>query len=100
MGHDVRIALNGAAALALAEQFKPQVVLLDIGLPGMSGFELATELRKKQADAALLLIAVTGYGDEDTRERIRCAGFDHHLPKPCGSDELEKLLAAYGRGSN
>lgn len=93
LGHDVRTACDGPAALTQARAFKPQVGLLDIGLPGMDGCELATRLRQDSAGAELLLIAITGYDDAATRERIRLAGFDHHLFKPCNADELENILA-------
>jgi PAS domain S-box-containing protein len=94
LGHEVRTAPDGPAALQKAQAFKPQVALLDIGLPGMDGCELAQALRADSGEA-LLLIALTGYGDELTRERVRQAGFDHHFLKPCESDALEALLAAY-----
>jgi PAS domain S-box-containing protein len=92
LGHDVQIAPDGPAALAIARAFQPEVGLLDIGLPGMDGYELARELRTHATDDKLMLIAITGYGDEDTRQRVKHAGFDHHLLKPCGSEELEQLL--------
>jgi len=94
VGHDVRAAASGEAALELARSFRPQVVLLDIGLQGMDGYEVARRLRSEQAvDEALCLMAVTGYGHEDARARCEAAGFDRHLVKPVHPGTLCKLLA-------
>ena len=90
--HNVRIASNGAAALELAKSYHPHVVLLDIGLPGMSGYQVAKQLRREPEFAKTLLVAVTGYGQEEDRRRSREAGFDHHLVKPVAPDELHDLL--------
>lgn len=92
-GHDVRTALNGEKALALAQTFRPQVVLLDIGLPGMDGYEVARELRRHATTMDSLIIAVSGYGSRADRKRAREAGFDHHLTKPVQPGALEALLA-------
>jgi K+-sensing histidine kinase KdpD len=93
MGHDAAVAHDGVAALELASSFRPQVAVLDIGLPVMDGYELARRLRAQQAGAELRLIAVTGYGQENDRLRSREAGFDHHLVKPIALDALIPLLA-------
>lgn len=94
VGHDVRSAASGDAALELARSFRPQVVLLDIGLQGMDGYEVARRLRSEQAAGeALYLMAVTGYGHEDARARCEAAGFDRHLVKPVPPHTLCKLLA-------
>ena len=90
--HDVRVASNGAAALELAKSYHPDVVLLDIGLPGMSGYQVARQLRREPEFAKTLLVAVTGYGQEEDRRRSREAGFNHHLVKPVAPDELHDLL--------
>ncbi len=90
--HDVRVASNGAAALELAKSYHPDVVLLDIGLPGMSGYQVAKQLRREPEFAKTLLVAVTGYGQEEDRRRSREAGFNHHLVKPVAPDELHDLL--------
>ena len=92
-GHDARCAFDGKEALDVAEIFEPDVVLLDIGLPGMSGYELAARLRASHALRQVTLIAVTGYGQEEDRRQVRAAGFDHHLVKPVDSDALERLLS-------
>jgi PAS domain S-box-containing protein len=95
LGHEVAVALSGAAGLAQARTFRPQVVLCDIGLPGgMDGYGLARALRREEGLAPLYLIALTGYGaDEDVR-RARQAGFDLHMTKPVDLDELRQALAA------
>lgn len=91
-GHDVRLAHDGPAAVAAARDYRPEIVLLDIGLPGMDGFAVATELRK-EGTAGRMLVALTGYGEPQDKERARKAGFDHHLVKPIDPDRLQKLLA-------
>jgi PAS domain S-box-containing protein len=98
-GHDVRVAASGEAALELARSFRPRVVLLDIGLQGMDGYEVARQLRARQAEEeTVCLIAVTGYGHEAARARSEAAGFDRHLVKPVPPDTLCTLLAEIGRG--
>lgn len=92
-GYDVRVAADGLAALELMPQFQPQAVLLDIGLEGMDGFEVARRLRQLPEGRGLCLIAVTGYGDEKTRAAVSEAGFDHHMIKPTRADSLVGLLA-------
>ena len=92
-GHDVRALYDGPSAIAAAAEFKPRVVLLDIGLPKMNGYEVAARLRKSASDP-LILVAFTGYGQDEDRKRVREAGFDHHLVKPLEPTELEKILDA------
>ncbi|MHC5538439.1 hybrid sensor histidine kinase/response regulator [Singulisphaera rosea] len=92
-GHEVRLAYNGPDALETAVRFLPDVVLLDIGLPGMDGFTVARHLRDNPAFRDLLLMAITGYGREDDRQRSIEAGFDRHLVKPLDLDLLEGLLS-------
>jgi PAS domain S-box-containing protein len=92
VGHDVRLSHSGADALSVAASFRPEVVLLDIGLPGMSGYDVARELRATPWGRKLLLIAVTGWGLEADRARSHSAGFDHHLVKPVEPGVLTKLL--------
>ncbi|MEO8626863.1 MAG: PAS domain-containing protein [Betaproteobacteria bacterium] len=89
-GHAVKTAGDGARALKLAHEFQPDVVLLDLGLPDMSGFDVTKQLRACDTLGHLTLIAVTGYGQNEDRRRTRAAGFDHHLVKPV---ELETLAA-------
>jgi CheY-like chemotaxis protein len=91
-GHDVRTAHDGPAALETARAFAPQAVLCDIGLPGMSGYEVAARLREQPDFRRTPLIALTGYGQEEARSRSREAGFDDHLVKPVDPDVIEALL--------
>jgi len=92
LGHTTRVAHDGAAALSIAEQFKPEVVLLDIGLPGISGYEVARQLRARHGPSPKI-IAVTGWGTENDRNHSREAGFDLHLVKPLDGAALQHLLA-------
>jgi signal transduction histidine kinase len=91
-GHETHLAFDGPSALTAAAEFRPSVVLLDIGLPGMSGYEVARCLRQHASHRDLLLIAVTGYGQEEDRQQARDAGFDHHFVKPMDPDVLQELL--------
>lgn len=93
-GHEVRTAYDGPSALGMVADYAPRVVLLDIGLPGMDGYEVARRLRQHPATAGALLIAVSGYGQAEDRNCSREAGFDHHLVKPVDFEELGSLLAA------
>jgi len=93
-GHDVQIAHDGPSAVELAHVSSPEVVLLDIGLPGMSGYEVARRLRSRAGAATALLIALTGYGQREDRRRSQEAGFDLHLVKPVDPVELERALAS------
>jgi two-component system, sensor histidine kinase len=98
-GHEVRIAHDGAAALAVATAFAPQVAFLDIGMPKVHGYEVARRLRADPRTAGCVLVAVTGWGQENDRKRAREAGFDRHLVKPVDAAEIEALLAETMRAS-
>lgn len=91
-GHDVAYAYDGPSALQTAEQWHPQAVFLDIGLPGMDGYEVAEKLRELPNAKDAVLIAITGYGQEDDRLRSQRAGIDHHLVKPVAPDALRDLI--------
>ena len=91
-GHEVETAVDGAGAIAAAQRFIPEVVLLDIGLPGADGYAVARELRGIPECAGALLVAVTGYGQPEDRARAREAGFDEHLLKPVEAERLLELL--------
>jgi CheY-like chemotaxis protein len=91
-GYEVRTAHDGPAALDTARAFRPHVVLLDVGLPGMDGYELARRLRAEGL-AGDLLVSVTGYGQEEDRRRAEEAGFDHHLTKPVDPETLLRLVS-------
>ncbi len=93
-----RVVHDGHAALPAAREFHPDVVLLDIGLPGLSGYEVAAQLRREPGLAGTTLIAITGWGAEHDRRRARDAGFDHHLTKPVDFSALEPLLRDARRG--
>jgi signal transduction histidine kinase len=92
-GHQVVVAHSGPKAIEVSRAFQPRVALLDIGLPGMDGYELARSLRAEPFGPELLLIALTGYGQDEDRRRTREAGFDHHLTKPADPKVLVKILA-------
>ena len=92
-GHQVREAHDGQEGLKLAFEFEPEVVLLDLGMPGMSGFDVARELRGRTTQTAPRIIAVTGWGQESDRRLTREAGFDFHLTKPVNHTELDVLLS-------
>jgi len=91
-GHEVQVAADGPSGLALARQFRPDVALLDIGLPGMNGYELARRMREERSLEGTLLIAVTGYGQMHDRARASACGFHHHLVKPVEFGALQRLL--------
>ena len=91
MGHEVRCAESGHAALLAARALRPDVVLLDLGLPGLDGFEVARRLRQEHG-AALRIIAVTAYGSESDRQESRDAGCELHLVKPADPKFIESLL--------
>ena len=92
-GHEVRVAHDGLAALAAAEADPPDLVFLDIGMPVMDGYEVARRLRRRPGLEDLLLVAMTGWSQEEDRRRSREAGFGHHLVKPVEPDVLYQLLA-------
>jgi two-component system CheB/CheR fusion protein len=96
-GHEVAVASNGPAALEIADRFQPQRALVDIGLPGMDGYEVARRLRAAAQHPDFYLVAMTGYGQAQDRERTRAAGFNQHLVKPGDPDELREVLARGGR---
>lgn len=92
-GHDVHVTYDGASALELASDVQPDVVLLDIGLPRMDGYEVARRLRRLPGLDKMILIALTGYGQEEDRRRSRVAGFDSHLVKPVDLNTLQALVS-------
>jgi PAS domain S-box-containing protein len=92
-GHEVRVTHSGRAAVSLAQTFRPEVALLDIGMPDLSGYEVARELRREPWGSGLHLIAITGWGQPDDRRRAHEAGFNHHLTKPIDPEALAALIA-------
>lgn len=92
-GYQVECAYDGEEALVRADRFRPEVVLLDLGLPRFSGYEVARRLRGEPTGDEVLLVAVSGYGRERDRQAAREAGFDLHLTKPADPDEVLRVLA-------
>ena len=91
-GHEVKVTGDGIAGLALARDFKPDFLLLDIGLPSMNGYEIAKQVREDKALRDVTIVAITGYGQVNDRARASAAGFDHHLTKPVEFHSLQKLF--------
>jgi CheY-like chemotaxis protein len=98
MGNEVRTAYDGEEAVAVAASMKPDLVLLDIGLPKLDGFEVARRIRAAPGGDAVTLIALTGWGQEEDRRRSKDAGFDHHLVKPVDPKMLARVVAEVRRG--
>ena len=92
-GHTVAVAHDGATALELTPAFRPEIALVDIGLPQMNGYELARRLRRLDGMEAALIVALTGYAREEDRQKAREAGFNYHLTKPIEPARLKRLLA-------
>jgi CheY-like chemotaxis protein len=92
-GCEVKTAHEGPSALQIAREFRPEFVFLDIGLPGMNGYELAQAFQKEDVLREATLIAISGFGQQHDRERARAAGFDHHLLKPVDLEILLPILA-------
>ena len=93
-GHELRVAYDGPTALALATTLQPKVVLLDIGIPGLSGYEVAQRIRQNSETKNATLVAITGWRQPEDQERSREAGFDYHLLKPVNPESLQQLLAS------
>lgn len=91
-GYEVICAYDGRSALETAAKYRPHAVFLDIGLPGMDGYEIAERLRALPESARTVLVAITGYGQDEDRRRSREAGIDHHLVKPVAPETLHELL--------
>jgi PAS domain S-box-containing protein len=95
-GHEVRTAGDGLRAVAEAEAFRPDLVLLDIGLPNLNGYDTARAIRRRSWGKQIVLVAVTGWGTEEDKLRAKDAGFDHHLTKPADPSALDAILARMG----
>jgi two-component system, chemotaxis family, CheB/CheR fusion protein len=93
-GHEVYVALDGTEALELVRQHRPDVGVIDLGMPGLSGYEVARRIRAEAWGSATMLIALTGWGQEEDRRRALAAGFDHHLTKPVDPDQLQQMLVS------
>jgi len=94
LGHDVRLANDGPSAIAIAQSYVPHVIILDISLPGMSGYEVCQKLRAEPVLENSVLVAQTGWSQPEYRERSRMAGFHHHLVKPVTLDRMQALIAS------
>ena len=92
--HRVEVASNGSEGIAKAQSFRPEVVLCDIGLPGMDGYEVASSLRHDRSLDPMHLVALTGYGLPEDEARAKNAGFDVHLRKPASLEDIEAILAS------
>ena len=97
MGHETRTAHDGESAVETAEKFLPEVILLDIGLPKLNGYEVAQRIREQAWGASMFLIAVTGWGQDEDRQRSSEVGLNVHMVKPVEPAALERLLAELRR---
>jgi CheY-like chemotaxis protein len=96
-GHEVQVVHDGAAALAALEQSQPDVALLDIGMPGLNGYEVAQRVRSTPIGRSVLLIAITGWGQDSDKARALESGFDHHFTKPIEPERITELVRIYRR---
>jgi CheY-like chemotaxis protein len=94
-GHEVLVAHDGEEALRIARQAMPDAMILDIGMPRLTGDQVARAVRIEPWGEPVFLVAVTGWGEPEDKERASAAGFDHHLTKPVDVDQIEKLLGDY-----
>ena len=98
LGHEVATANDGENALGVAEQFRPDVAILDIGLPKVNGYDLAKQIREKPWGRDIVLVALTGWGQEEHRRRSAESGFNHHLTKPVELEVLQEILSTADSG--
>ena len=96
-GHQTRIATDGDQAISVADEFKPNCVLLDLGLPRMDGYEVARRIRERPYGNDVVLVALTGWAGRDVRTKAAEAGFDYHILKPVNWDEVEKIVRSVAR---
>ena len=99
-GHEVHAVHDGPSALKAAREYRPNLILLDIGLPGMDGFEVAKKVREELEIGKVVLVAMTGYGQDSDKQHSQQAGFDHHLVKPANFSEVQQILATVAEGKN
>ena len=99
LGSHVRTAADGAQAIAIAPDFLPDIVFMDLGMPTMNGYDAARHIRRQSWGKEMMLVALTGWSQEEDRQRIRQAGFDHHLVKPAKPEQLRELLASLEQGT-
>jgi CheY-like chemotaxis protein len=91
-GHETRVSADGADAIAVAELFRPDCVVMDLGLPRMDGYEVARQLRLQPYGRRIVLVALTGWAGKEVRSKAAEAGFDYHLVKPVNWEELERIV--------
>jgi CheY-like chemotaxis protein len=92
LGHEVAMGRDGLEAVEAVKRFRPEVVLMDLGMPNLNGYDAAKQIRELPNGGPLLLVATTGWGHAEDRERTRAAGFDHHLVKPIDPEAIRQLL--------
>ena len=92
LGHEVRTAHDGLTGFHRAHEFRPEVMLLDLGMPTLNGYETANRIRAEQWGKDVILVAITGWGQKRDRDRTTAAGFDHHLVKPVEIDAIRAIL--------
>ena len=97
LGYQVRTASDGQAAIEVAGEFRPDVVLMDLGMPRMNGYDAARRIRQETWGKDMLLVALTGWGQDEDKQRTKEAGFDFHLVKPAEPAELQRLIEGSGR---
>jgi CheY-like chemotaxis protein len=97
MGHDVRIAYDGLEGISVADEFRPEVILLDIGMPKLDGYETCRRIRTNDWGQPIVIVAQTGWGQQEDRRRTEAAGFDFHLVKPLNHLTLKEILANVAR---
>ena len=99
-GHETRMAHDGVEAVEAAEQFRPDLILLDIGMPRMNGYDACRRIREQEWARSMVIVALTGWGQEEDRNRSKEAGFDHHMVKPVEYHALMKLLTESAEASS
>jgi CheY-like chemotaxis protein len=99
LGHEARVAHDGEEALGVGRQFLPQLAMLDLGMPRLDGYECCRALRQEPWGAAISIVALTGWGQDEDQRRTRAAGFDAHLVKPVSLETLERVIAEAGKRS-
>jgi len=92
-GHHVQVAYDGTSGFDKAKEFNPEFILLDIGLPGMDGYEVAAHIRREERTKSAVIVAISGYGEAEDRRRAKQAGFDHYLVKPIAFEDLIEILS-------
>ena len=98
LGHSVRVTHDGTSAIAVAQEFKPELILMDIGMPGLDGYETCERMRKEDWSAGSYIVALTGWGQEEDKRKAKRAGFDKHLVKPVDRKTLMEVVASAKQG--